>query len=142
MLSIFHLNFVLSCTWNVEVSLNFPRLLACEEFSVRIFIRVRSADVLAGCSEFKQSVKLILCVDSIRIIDISIRAGECNEVSAELLEFPSSTPSYVTETGDNNCLTLDVFAVCLQHFLCVPNDTETCSFSSSEASAVRDSLAC
>ena len=143
-----HVNVVLHSAWDEHIDLAAcileyaPWLLASEELSARELLCIRCADVLAGASELEQVVYLFLCADSVWIIDVSVWSGDCYALSAELPELPSCTPCNVTEAGDSNFLALEVFAVSFEHFLSVPYDTESCSFSSSEESAVRDSLTC
>ena len=126
---------VLSSARDIQVSLNFPRFLSREELRSWEFVCVRSADVLSGSSQFQQVINLF-SGDTVLVQDVSVRSGNGDDLGAQLIELCSSSPGYITETGDGDFLALELFAAVFQHFSCEEYDTVSGSFCSSGQSAI------
>ena len=110
---IFFSDFILSSAWDVQISVNFPRLLASVEFRVRIFFCVRGADVLSGSSQLEQVVNFV-AGNTVWIVDVSVRTGDCDNFRTQLVQLQRGTPGYVTESGDCNFLAFQFFTVCFR----------------------------
>ncbi|OPZ54712.1 MAG: hypothetical protein BWY89_01545 [Bacteroidetes bacterium ADurb.BinA012] len=104
-LGIFTVKLVLCCTWHGDVNLDLPWLLAFYELRAGELLRIRLNYILVGCSQFKHVVNL-LTAETCRVINITIRPGDCNNLGTKLGGLKGCTPCHVAETGYCHCLAL------------------------------------
>ena len=130
---------VLCCAGHKNVSLNAPGLLTLEEGHAKP-VGVVLNPVAAGCTHLEKEVNLFIGGDAVRIVDISVGAGDGNNLAAELVDLLYGTPSNVTEAGDCKGLSLDVIAEILEHFNGVINRTVACRLGTDERATVGDAL--
>ena len=80
-------------------------------------------------------------LDSVGIVNIAVRVGKCNYLSAKLSSLFGSVDSNVARTGDNYGLALEAVVLhALEHLSGVVAKTITGSLSSCERTAVRKTL--
>ena len=109
LLSLFDVDFVLCSAGHNDVNLNAPRLLACVELSTEL-VSVILRSVAAGSAHFKHISDLFGSVDAVLVVDVTVGTGDSNYLAAEFCNLECNAPGNVTETGDSNCLALDIVA--------------------------------
>ena len=87
---------VLSGAGQVDVGLLFPRFLALKESRALELLSIRSADIVAAGTQLKQVLNLLI-IESSRIIDISIRTADGDNLGTQLSGLLGGTPSYVSK---------------------------------------------
>ena len=127
MLCIFPIQLILRCTRQSNIGFHLPRTFAGNESRAGEFIGIRSYDIIARCTEF-QHIIYLLATDAVRVIDITVGTGNRNNLSTQLGSLGSCTPSHISETGDSNRLTLDIYTFGFQHLVYKIQSTETGCF--------------
>ena len=133
-------DFVLSCARHSDVNFLFPRFLASEELSVREFFYVWSTNVVARSTKFEHSLNLFRSVDTIWVVDVTVRTRDSHNLCTEFGSLGYCTPSHVAEARDSHSLTIEVSAEVLQHALYEVASAETCSFWTDTAAAKFEAL--
>ena len=100
LLCFFHSDFVLCCAGDVDIALDAPRLFALVEFETEL-VRIHLDVGIAACTDLKQVVQLFLGVDAVRIIDITVMAGDGDDLAAKLCDLGGCAPCNVTVAGEN-----------------------------------------
>ena len=131
----------MSSARHCDVNFSAPRTFAFKILYTE-FVSVIFNLVTTGSAHFKKIIDLFFCHDSVGIVNVSVRTGNCNNFTAELSNLLNSTPSNVTETGNCNCFALDVFAESVEHFNYVVNSAETCCFRTDKRTAEGKAFTC
>jgi len=134
-----HLDLILSGARHANVNLDSPGLLFGEELAAELVSIVLSL-VAAGSAHLEQIVDLFFGDDSVGIIDISVGAGDGNDLGAEFSSLLADAPSDLTETGNGNGLALDVVIFMLQNFDSVVHSTVTGGFGTEVGAAEAEAL--
>ena len=133
------INLVLGSTWKSNITLDAPDTTAslcicsiCMGGSFNILFDTSALNLFDLLNNRK--------INSVWIVNISVRIRKSNNLSTELSSLLCSVDSYVTGTGDNNSLILEALAVCFQHLFCEVAETKTCSFCTSEGTTIGKTL--
>ena len=86
-------------------------------------------------------VKLLLGVHAGFIVDVAVRAGQSNDLAAELGCLAADAPGHVSETGDRDPLSFQLLAAVLKHAVEEVDSAEACRFLTDLGSAVGQTLA-
>ena len=132
---------VLCSTCEVDVCLNLPRLLACNELRAWELVLVRLADIVARRAELEHVVDLVAC-DACFVVDVSVRTRDSDNLTTELCSLLGCAPSYVAEARDSDCLVLNVETACCEHLLYEVECAVTGSFRTDARTAELQALAC
>ena len=139
-LCVFEEDFVLSCAGHIDVCFDVaPRLLACDEFTT-VFVCVIFDFVAVRRTHFEHIINLFTAY-AVRIVDISVGTGECNDLAAELGDFCGRAPSDVAETAEAEGLALELFAFVFEHFVKEVRCAVSCCFGANEGAAVAQTFA-
>ena len=125
------IQFILSCTWECQVSFNWPNCLfttsRCEGCIWTCFC-IFNDTFTFNFFDFFQQVN----VDSVWIINKTRWVRTCYRFSTKALQFFDSVDGNVTSTWNNCCFTVKVFTTCIKHLFCKVNSTVTSCFCTSK----------
>ena len=136
---VFHENVILRSTGNHDIHFYAPGFFTGEELDA-ILISIILHPVTAGSPHF-QHVLDLFAADAVRIIDIAVRTGKCDDLAAQLVDLRDNTPGNITETGNGHGFAFQRGPFGLQHGLTEVGDAETGRFRTGQTAAVRQAFA-
>ena len=114
-LGVLDADFVLHGAGHVNIGLDIaPGLLARDEFAAEL-VGIILDDIPAACAHLEHIVDL-LALDAVGVVDVSVGAGEGEDLAAQLGDLERRAPCDIAEAGEAEGLAFDVFALVREHF--------------------------
>ena len=133
--------FVLGGTRQCDIHFLFPGFLAGIEGRTGEFFGVRSYNIITWVTQFQHIIDLF-SGNAVRIIDIAVRAGDRDDFCTQFGSLCGSSPSDVSETGDSNSLTFNIYTMSFQHLVNEVEGTETGCFGTEDRAAEFHTFTC
>ncbi|CAN3972242.1 UDP-4-amino-4-deoxy-L-arabinose--oxoglutarate aminotransferase, partial [Dysosmobacter welbionis] len=140
LLRLLHVHVVLHGRGHHHIRLHAPGLLTGEEFHAEL-LRIVLYPVAAAGAHLHQIRDLLLRGYAVRIIDISVRAGQCHHLGPQLRGLLTDAPGHVAEARAGDGLARDPLSLVLQHVLEIVYRAVARGLRPDQAAAVRKPLA-
>lgn len=126
--------FVLGSARQCDVHFLLPGFTSCVEHRAGETFGIGSHDVVAGRTQLQHVVDF-LHIESGGIIDISVGAGDGDNLGTQLGSFEGSAPCHIAETADGYCFSFYLVVALFEHVLNEVEGAEACSLRTDTAAA-------